>query len=300
MRLGIRIFTMLKLERMIGYKSDTPVPRFSNFDFDKWMEVVRRDLNVSNLYAIVSFPSQPERKRFYVNLVSKEGEPIAFAKISLDEENSRCLSNESNNIFKLRKKTYSFKIPRILIEDIFEGYKFLVFESLPLNCSNENNDWETTLKGYSKELCTDTKDTKSINELSWWERFIREVPEKDRALFLKDFDLHGNISIDVCLAHGDLHNGNICCVKDKIWLFDWESSCMDAPVMTDEIVNFLGMNQRKVVSNPKEISKELGKKFVRGKNQTTKLNVAMALAFLCTTDRQDAKSMLYYWEYIID
>ncbi len=299
-RLGIRLLTKLNLEATIGYRTNTPVPRFPDFDFESWLENIERSLNIGKLYAIVSFPSQTQRKRFYVNLVSKQGEPIAFAKVSLDDENDVYLLNESNNIYKLSKGSYSFNIPNILIEDKFQGHRYLVFKSFPLNTAYRNNTWESTLKKYSKELCKDTHDTKFINELSWWDKFIKEVPLKDRETFSKDINIKGDNIVEVCLAHGDLHNGNICYMDDEAWLFDWEASCIDAPIMTDEVVFFLASNQREIVSDPVNIARKLMKEIIGNDDNNTKEKVAMALAFLSTTGRQDAKSMILHWQYVID
>lgn len=298
-RLLIRLSTWFNLECIVGYSANSPVTMYPEFDFEGWIKTVETNLGFDNLYAIVSFPSQPQRKRFYVNLLSENGEPLAFAKVSLDEENDRFLLNESDNMHRLSNNMYSFKIPRILSEDTFLEHRYIVFEHLlmaeELNFNNDLDD----LKKYSDELADATYRVKSIKDLSWWEKFINEVPNEDREVFLEDIKLTDDKMVEVCLAHGDLHKGNICKKQNEIYIFDWEASCSDSPVMTDIVVSFLANNQRKIITDPIASAVELKMKFLND-DKSLKENLAMALAFLSTTGRNDAKYMISNWKYIMD
>lgn len=298
-RIIIRLLTKFRLEYIISYQSETPIPNHKNFEFETWLDKIKDDLNVHNLYAVVNFPSQIYRHRVYVNLLNEYGNSVAFAKLSLDDKNNIDLLNESKNIHELNKNRFSFSMPNILIHDSFCGCEYLIFESFPIDSLLKDGKWET-FKFYSNELYKYINEVKCISNLSWWDDFLNNATIKNKEFFLDDISLLNNNLIETCLVHGDLHRGNTCLIENKVLLFDWESSCIDAPIMTDEIVFFLAEHQRMVSYNPKKVAIKIREHFIKGKDKITKLNVGMALAFLSTTKRQDAKDMIYYWKYIIN
>lgn len=299
-RIGVRFLTKFNLEKMIAHDSTTPVPMHSNFDFDGWLKKVEEVVGLGELKAIVSFPSQDSRKRFYVHLFSEDAQNIAFAKISLDSVNDIFLLNEYTNIKELCTDNYSFKVPRIMSTDIYQSHRYILFEAMPYQAKKINSTWDETAKNFSMELKKNTVNRKTLNEMSWVHNFQKEISSKDSKRFFEKIKIKNNELLEVCFAHGDMQNSNICYFNDEVWLFDWESACSDAPVMTDEISFYLGTVQRKVVESPSIVFTELKRMFLAGKDEKTVINVGLAIAYLCTMGRQDAKTMISNWDFTID
>ena len=109
----IRFGMFAHVDRFVGRELSTPVPKYPTFDFEGWIEQVRSYLTIPAAQAIVSFPGQARRARFYVNLVSPKGDPLGFAKISLDSKNDGYLATESKALRCLASQPISsFRVPR--------------------------------------------------------------------------------------------------------------------------------------------------------------------------------------------
>ena len=121
---------------------------------------------------------------------------------------------------------------------------------------------------------------KPIKELPWWDSF-REVRGEVESL-AEAIDRWADLAIDVCWAHGDFTHRNICQVGNSVWLFDWENSSPDAPVMTDEVRFFWAMQSRRITSDPARVASALSRSFLTGADERRRRDLALALAFLCT------------------
>lgn len=296
----IKILNLLKLEFLLSYKTYRPIPNCQSFDINSLLNRLEKDLGLGKLYGVLTYPSQSNRKRFYLNLLSEEGQAVAFAKVALNKKNNSSLARELNTIKSLKNKKYSFKIPKILLAGKHLSHKYLVFESFPLDSKSIRANWNSISFEISKEISENTHHKKTIRDLSWWDKFLEKVPREDRAMLLKDIKLKPESLIEVSLAHGDLHNGNTYYANDEIWLIDWEASYRDAPIMSDEIVFFLAKHQGEILSNSILVAKKLGEKFLRQNNKNMKKDIGMALAFLSISGRKDARSMIHNWAHIVE
>ena len=121
---------------------------------------------------------------------------------------------------------------------------------------------------------------KPIKELPWWNSF-REVRDEVKPL-AEAIDRWADQEIEVCWAHGDFTHRNICQVRNEVWLFDWENSSPDAPLITDELRFFWSTQSRGMIENPAKLASALGRRFLAEGGDRRQRNLALALAFLCT------------------
>lgn len=297
-KLMLALFAEVELHRLLADRKNTPVPMFPDFPFDEWIFSVEKKLGKGKLNTIVTFPSQITRKRFYVHLLDLQGRCVGFSKVSLSKENDYYLSNEATNISKIESKESTFKVPKILLNEVFNSHKYLVFEPLPDDLKYKSFQWHSYPSQCAKEISKNTKLFKNIKSLSWWPIFQSILDKEEFIKFINKLGIDKEFKVAVALAHGDLHPGNMLVSSDEIWLFDWESSSVEAPIMTDEIVFFLAKNQRKLVSDPDYVAKKLKKYFLHENSKATKIEVGLALAYLATTGRDDAKDMVGKWDLI--
>lgn len=286
----MRILTKFNLEQLISVESENPILDNSDFNFSKWLNRVEQELKKNNLEAIVNFPAQSDRKRFYVDLFV-EGKKIGFSKVSLDDENDQQLLNESNKTANLLLNSYTFKIPKVQVEGLYDGHRYLVYEPLPQVENQMSGTWDTLFKVISNELSQNTIKHKKIIELNWWTKLNDYLTNTEIDMFLKNIELNVSSVVEICLAHGDLHNGNVVINNNEIWIFDWEASNYDSPILTDEVAHFLATNQKLFVKDKEVLISKLQKNF-KFNDINTRQNVLMALAFLTTTGREDSKEII--------
>ena len=278
---AIRLGMLVGVDKWIGRELPTPVPKHPSFNFESWLEQVHRDLRISNLQAVISFPGQTGRARFYVNLLSAAGDPVGFAKISLDSKNDRCLATEAQALGTLaRYETFSFRLPRVLVDGDFNSHRYLITETLPVNAQPVAAKWETTPRRCRDELAGISRRFLAVRELSWWNAFC-ELRGEIRSLAAA-IDSWADQEIEVGWAHGDFSHRNICRVGNQVWIFDWENSCDDAPLMTDEVRFAWALQSRKMISDSVKAASALPPHLVTPSDPRKTRDLAFALAFLCT------------------
>lgn len=297
-RFGVKVLTKLNLEGLVARRMTNPIPMYSGFDFNKWRYKIENLIGVDKIFAIVSFPSSESRKRFYVHLFDEEGVNVAFAKVSRDSVNDLFLEDEKRNIENLANKEFSFKVPKIIRADIYNDHQFVLYEPMPSDSKVKNSNWEDYGEKISQELRKDTVVSKVLSETTWVEKLFKTISSKNVKDYFEANDLTKDSVINVCFSHGDLHNGNIRHYKDEVWVFDWESGCEDAPIITDEISFYLGTIQRLFSRSPELVHQDIYNKFINGKSDEYIRDVGLAFAFLCTMDRQDAKNIVLNWKSI--
>ncbi len=278
---AIRLGVLAGVEKWMGRELPTPVPKHPFFNFEAWLEQVRQDLRISNLQAVISFPGQPGRARFYVNLLSVAGDPVGFAKISLDSKNDRCLATEAQTLATLaRYEKFSFRLPRVLVEGYFNSHRYLVTETMPVDAQPVAAKWEPIPRRCRDELAGLARRFQSVKKLSWWNSFC-ELRGEVRSL-AEAIDSWADQEIEVGWAHGDFTHRNICRVQNEVWIFDWENSCRDAPMMTDEVRFHWALQSRKMISNSMKAASTLPPHLVTPSDPRKTRDLAFALAFLCT------------------
>jgi hypothetical protein len=293
-KVALRLAMVARVETLVARESSTPVPKYPSFAFRDWLEQARHELGIPQAQAVVSFPGQSSRRRFYVNLLSDTGEPLAFAKISLDDENDRRLRAETEALRYLSGQAIrSFRMPKVMAEGEFNLHRYLVMETMPAEAKPVPARWESIPQRCRDELASISQRKQRIEDLSWWGRFRDKVSEVEP--LAEVIDAQADRKVEVCWGHGDFTSRNICRVDNRVWLFDWENSSSDAPVMTDEVRFFLGMQGRRIYSNPTEVAARLGRRYLLNGDHRAKQNLALALAFLSTCTKSGV-ICAQYWD----
>jgi hypothetical protein len=280
-KLGTRLAMMAHVDQFVGRTLSTPVPKYPDFPFGSWLNLARKDIAAPYAEPVVSFPGQLKRKRFYVNFLSPEGQSLAFAKVSLDVHDDQCLLREARALRHLAQQPLrSFRVPKVLAEGTFDSHRYLITEAMPTDAKPLPATWRDIPQACRNELAMLSVHVKAIRDLNWWTLFrskAHELKSLDEAIHR-----YSNQLAEVCWAHGDFTTRNICSGGNDVWIFDWENSSPDAPVLTDEVRFFIGMHGRRTASKPAEVATALGRNFVDGKDTSAKQNFALALAFLST------------------
>ena len=295
---GLRLSNLAHLDGTVARKSPTPVPNLPDFDFDKWLEEARDAIGNSQAQAVVSFPSQPGRGRFYVQLLSTSGKVLGFTKISLDEKNDERLETEAGVIEHISsQRTRSFRVPALTSLSSFDGHRYLISEALPDSAHPAPARWGPVAKNCLDELTNGTCLFRPPEELSWWPRFLQMENVEALADAIRDAKC---TETQVCRAHGDFKSWNMCVTDDVVWLFDWEDSCPDAPVMSDEVSFFIGTISRALMSNPASAAAALGKRFLAAGDDGREASLALALAFLSTTENELHVRCAQHWYNVVN
>lgn len=296
-KVGIRLAIIARVDKFVGRELSTPVPKYPNFRFDAWLEQARRNLGSTNAEPVVSFPGQVNRGRFYVNLLSPDGEPLAFAKVSLDAKNDQCLLTEAKTLHHLAGQTIrSFRVPKILAEGKFNSHQYLIMQAMPAKAQVVPVVWRPIAERCQTELAGISRRNRRIEELSWWGHFVDKAAEVKP--LAEAIDAEPDREIQVCWAHGDFTSRNMCCLGDEVWLFDWENSSSDAPVLTDEVRFFLSMQGRRIASHPTDVAAALGLRYLTSRDMGARRQLALALAFLSTCTKSGVICG-QHWNHII-
>ena len=290
--------TYLGVDAFLGNRARTPVPACPDFPFEEFVAMVGQKLGQADLQGIVSFPSDPSRDRFYVNLLSPRAVQAGFAKVSLSSATDSCFEREAQAIREMAAlPNRSFQVPKVLAEGRISSHRFLVLEPLPGNASPMAEGWEGTTQRCRDELSVGTRRVQSIGELSWWPAFQEMAAEVTP--LSEEVQSWPQQTVEVCRAHGDFSRANLCRDGRAIWLYDWEDTAADAPVMTDEVTFFLERRPRRLLSRPDQVATSLGRRFLAQSAGEARKDLAMALAFLCSRGNASGTIMAERWHRIV-
>ena len=286
-----------RIDGLFGGKYTSPVPVYPHFPFEAFLNQIRTEIGVSDVQVVVTFPSTLERGRFYVNLLSLNAEQLGFAKVSTDAVmNDLSLAREAETIKRLLGSSMcSFEFPKIISEGKTGLYRYTVFEPLPNNARPIKANWDGTPQSCRDELAAGSYRVQRIEKLSWWSLFqsvaAKVTPLADEINSWTDRDA------TVCWAHGDYTRSNMCHDGGRVWVFDWEDSAPDAPIMTDEVRFFLEAHGRMIVNDPQRMGRLLARRFLTSTDGGAK-NMALALAFLCSRENVSGVIMGKRWHQI--
>ena len=133
-----------------------------------------------------------------------------------------------------------------------------------------------------KELSGDHRmaDKSEIESFHWWKVFCRIAIEVF-PFFLEK--LRNLIELEdqlpVCRVHGDLGAPNLAQEKDQLWIFDWEESTENGPILTDEIVYELSVNTKNYRRKPKQEWIRFFDRYLRDTLPLKQRDIMAALAF---------------------
>jgi hypothetical protein len=129
-----------------------------------------------------------------------------------------------------------------------------------------------------------------LGELSWWREHERRCTGGAFEDELRDF-LGGGAA--VCRAHGDFGSANIVRDGETLWIFDWEESRPDGPVLADEVMFTVGMDPQ-AARDPRRGLELVRVRFLRG-SAPRRGEAMLALAFRRALGMADAARIIECW-----
>ena len=269
------------------------MPRSPALDCVTFTRVAEQLLGCDGLVPIVVFPRQRSRRRLYVHLMSREGERIAFAKLSGDRVNDELLAREANALRRLvRSNVQTFRFPSLLAEGTFGDHRYILSAPLPAGAQQVRPRWNATVKRIRSELAGEERTIEHLRDASWWgawERCVDASPALASAT-----ELQPGHPFQACGAHGDLVSWNIHWDGDENWVVDWEAYALDAPVLADELRFFLGIHTRAINADPSRGPRLVHERFGCGDDEQ-RSKVLRALAFLQTRNVLAALIVGAHW-----
>lgn len=296
---GLHATLALRSEYVVGRLANTPLAQYPEFDFHGWLAAARRSVGEPDAVAVVSYPVQPYRKRFYVNLLRPCGTPLGFAKVALDANEVAHLDREARNIEAVAVLPLKqFRPAEILAVGAFEAARYIVLEALPFSARNPLPIWSGAAKACAVELRTLTQKESKRSELSWWPKFAGKATRW--AALAAELDAKiASRETTVAWAHGDFTRANIFVDGGKILVIDWEHACADAPLLTDEVQYFLGLRTRRLSTTPRRVVAALTRHVTARRDGHRRRDLAHAIAFLASTGNRMGEVCADHWTSVL-
>ena len=296
---GMRLATMTGADILLFEHVDSSLEPLLPFNFADLLDSLRESLGNPSARAVIVWPPQPDRGRVYVHLLGLDGQLLAFVKLSLDTYNDDCLLREARTLDTLRAVgLQTFRVPSVIKAGFFHKHRYLILQPIPTDAKPVKVSLDAFPTQCVKEYAGATRivDSEQLKEFIWWQRFWEVT--KAESSFAQEVRYFQKSPLRVCRVHGDLGIINMMRVNGQLWIFDWEESCDRAPHMTDEIVFFLILNQRKFIAKPFVGLRAFTKRYLSGASQEYRQDVVMALAFLygVNWNLMVMKKLVHYWD----
>jgi hypothetical protein len=296
----MRLLMHLGLDRVVGRTVTSPVDRANGFDFHAWMERTRADLDEPRATCVVFWPPQRDRGRIYVHVFGSEFRPIGFAKISFDESNDVRLDREERMLRDLAGGGLrTFRVPRVLSSGRTgtDGHASLVMEPIPESARPLPRVEGAYPARCVAELAAETRrlSAAEIRRTSWWAEYESLLGD-EHAAFAADLSERLVDGGSVCRTHGDFGTTNIVRDGDSLWIFDWEESHQEGPVLTDEISFYLGVNRPRSSTDPGSLIARFRERFLGDGSPIRRVDVMLALAFRYTVNARPAGLLISNWD----
>ena len=292
-----RLLTRLRVDRLLTQPVDSSLSSLLPFNFQDWLDTLRGTIGAPSAEAVIIWPPKTDRGRIYIHLLDANARPLAFVKLALDASNDEYLRNEAQTIGKLQAlQLTSFRIPSLMEIGTWNEHYYCVFEPIATDAKPVQSSWNSFPRECVKEYAGQVRiiSSQQLTELDWWKNFWEVTPPE--SAFAQDVRIAQGHPIRVCRAHGDLGIMNMIRVDGQILIFDWEECCDDAPILTDELMFFLVLNQREFLAKPAVGLRKLNQRYLSGASARRRYDVIMALTFIRASDKLVATKILCNWE----
>lgn len=272
------------------------LPGLSDEELEGWLGEVRRDLGQNDLQPVIVWPSDPNRGRLYFYLLDTKGNKKAFCKLALDPRNSALIRRENEALKRLHAlELKRCRIPAVLTFGLVAGQDYLVVAITPSRA--RITDWRkdrpigdviAEYGGARRQL-----DGAALGSLDWWPAVERLFPPGHP--FRTAINDAVEAGAAVCRVHGDVNQTNVLRDGGDIWLLDWEQSHEDGPALTDTIcaaVDDLWLQQP---NDPEGNLRKFKQEFLDLREESTRHQVVLALAFLGAARFTPAIAIIESW-----
>ncbi len=272
------------------------LPGISEGELEGWLGDVRRDLGQNDLQPVIVWPSDPSRGRLYLYLLDAKGNKKAFCKLALDARNSALVLREKEALQRLHALDLKrCRIPAVLTSGLVAGQDYLVVATTPSRA--RITDWRkdrpigdviAEYGGKQRQL-----DGAALGRLDWWPAVERLFPP--RHPFRIAIDEAAEAGASVCRVHGDVNQTNVLRDGEDIWLLDWEQSHEDGPALTDTICAAVDDLWLERPNDPEGNLRKFKQEFLDMRDEYTRHQVVLALAFLGAASFTPAIAMIRSW-----
>lgn len=293
---GVRALVRLGLDRLVARYQDAPVSGAVGLDGAGFVRAMGERLGRDDIWPVVIYPRQPERRRLYVHLLAGDGERIAFAKLAGGAENDDLLRNGGKALQAMeRLNIRTFRYPSLLATGVYDDFRYLLLAPLPAGARPLPPSWNATAERVRAEIGGTAYLANRLDAASWWARFTRS-PRTAGGLHQLLEPVCG-LPYEACAAHGDFVNWNIYRYRTEWWVFDWEGYAADAPALSDPVRFFLGIHTRAIGVDPRWGGRLLARHF-QAEDPRRHADLARALAFLCANGVDAALAVGAVWQEI--
>ncbi len=254
-------------------------------------------LEEPDLAAAIVWPPEAGRGRVYLHLFDRSCRPVAFAKLSLDDANDDRLDREASILTELsRAHTAALHVPAVLGRGVVAGHTVVVTEPLPSDArpiaARPDAFPAACVEAFAGEAKPVSGD--GLGALSWWAAYQRHLDGHGRT-FDEELRALAAGGVAVRRAHGDFGPSNIFETGEGLWVLDWEESAADAPRLADEITFDMGVNARRIATDPVGALREFARRRLRSVDDAGRREILMALAFRAAVGPRDARLFIRHW-----
>lgn len=295
-RAGIQLSIKLYLSRFLFEPVKAPTP-FISADLYEWVKHGQRIFDCRDQMTLLIWPSESSKKRIYAYFIDNTGTLLGFAKVALNIEENENIQNEANTLnFFNTKELNNFKVPKLLRDDCFGDHRYILLEPVPIDAR-------------AVRLFSEKVHMKAIHEFAGMQRTVQKqdlescswVSKYQSALKVNKYfaddimRMCQNQGIRICRIHGDFGPSNVLITKTIPWIIDWEESCPDGPFLTDMVSFILASRRKMVLRNPQRGLQFLLSEMQKLSLDTTKVDIAIALAFLHGSSFTLATKIIEAW-----
>jgi glycosyltransferase involved in cell wall biosynthesis len=279
-----------------GALRSNPVPATEEFDYRGWLAEMQARLG-QGLYGVLAWPSEPKRRRLYVHLLGYDLKAVAFAKILLSSDDQRYFDSAGETYRELGSRSFrQIHIPRLLEQGRFGKANYLVLEPIPEEARPLRLQRSADVRPIIAEYAGPPRrlSREALTGLDWWQRYTERLSVEHKAFHNELITLLLDGAL-VWRVHGDFGLSNIVAAGSCWWIFDWEMSHLQAPVMTDEVGFFMSFTVGKAPRAPYPHLVSFRDYFLRGASPELRLDVMLALAYRHACGIPDAGAFMRKW-----
>jgi len=259
---------------------------------------VRVNLLLDRLHACGALPSDgltiavPSavlgRNRIYLRNYTRDGDLVAYSKIGFGKDDVGFFAREVLALERLHNNV-GFVVPEVLSRGHTpEIGSFLVTRPLP-SIFGATPYRGTDAIEQLKTVIGDRPETEPMSTVtsSWWFQLALPRLDEPTRIFLEKM-MAGLRTASVAPAHGDFGGENVFCAVDgRLSILDWENFDLKAPILTDMISQWIGVNHKLVARRPDAAFANFSATFPEAK-----LDVVLALVFQIAVGLTEARTLL--------
>lgn len=228
------------------------------------------------------------RDRIYLRHYTRDGEFIAFSKIGFGVDDPGFFEREVSALARLNNNG-RFVVPEVLSQGHTEEIgSYLVTRSLSSiygTLPYRGTDAVNQIKSVIGDR-PEAEPTTNVTSAWWFQLALTRMSEPTRA-FLEKI-MAGKRDVSVAPAHGDIGGENVFCTEGgRLAIIDWENFDLKAPILTDNVSHWIGLNHKVVARRPDAALANFSAAF-----PDAQVDVVLALVFQIAVGLTEARALL--------